>query len=342
MQSQEEKEMASDHPVTISAVICSCAFERRHLLKEAAESLKAQRVPAHEIIVVIDHSEQLLEWAESTLIGVRIVENVCSKGLSGARNTGVQLSTGRVVAYLDDDATAPANWVADLVEAYRDPAVMAAGGSAVPAWPDDRAPAWFPAEFLWIVGCTYRGMPVRPTPIRNLFGCNMSFRREVFSEIGGFHDAIGRLSDVPLRSCEETEFCIRMTEADPAWKILYLPDLPVRHTVAPHRRSFAYFISRCYNEGLSKAVVTKLSNLDQSLSDERSYVIRTLPLGFISGLRDGLVRFRLSGLQRAAAIVAGLGVTTAGYLWSLWSLRREGNLKTETRLDPIMSGGVGD
>ncbi len=326
--------------VTISAVICSCDFERRNLLGDAVESLRRQSVPARDIIVIIDHSDRLLTWARKNLSAAEVVENSCSKGLSGARNCGFQVSRGSVVAYLDDDATAPMNWIADLAHAYRDPAVMAAGGSADPAWPDSEMPAWFPPEFLWIVGCTYRGMPTEQTAIRNLFGCNMSFRSEVFSAIGGFHDAIGRLSDVPLRSCEETEFCIRLAEHDADWKILYLPYLPVRHTVAPHRCRFRYFISRCYNEGLSKAVVTRLSNLDQSLSDERGYAFRTLPKGFFEGLSDAVLHGRLNGLQRAFAIVAGLGVTTAGYLWSLWSLRRHRDLKNDTHFEPILPAGA--
>ncbi|MDH3658929.1 MAG: glycosyltransferase [Alphaproteobacteria bacterium] len=329
--------------VTISAVICSCDFERRACLRNAIASLRAQSVTPFEIIAVIDHNDQLFRSVKNGFPDIRVVENVCSKGLSGARNTGVQMSGGSVVAFLDDDATGPDNWIAALSEAYRDPAVMAAGGSAIPSWPDGSPPAWFPPEFNWIVGCTYRGMPTKATATRNLFGCNMSFRRDVFRQIGGFHDAMGRLSDMPLRSCEETEFCIRLTDHDPHWAVLYLPDLPVQHVVAPHRCKFGYFVSRCYNEGLSKAVVTRLSGVDRSLADERSYVVRVLPRAVLEGFKDGVLRGRISGFLRALAIITGLGVTTIGYAYSLWTLRRRRDLTLQARahLEPVRTQGAG-
>ena len=71
-----------------------------------------------------------------------------------------------------------------------------------------------PREFNWVVGCTHRGMPSTTAPVRNLIGCNMSFRREVFSRIGGFRDQIGRVGARPS-GCDETELYSPMA-IDPA------------------------------------------------------------------------------------------------------------------------------
>ena len=51
-----------------------------------------------------------------------------------------------------------------LVSAYRDPDVLGAGGWIIPAW-QLGMPAWFPEEFLWVVGCSYRGLPMHVTII---------------------------------------------------------------------------------------------------------------------------------------------------------------------------------
>ena len=48
-------------------------------------------------------------------------------------------------------------------------------------------------ELDWIVGCTYTGQPTEQAEVRNLMGCNMSFRREVFERVGGFAEEIGRI-----------------------------------------------------------------------------------------------------------------------------------------------------
>lgn len=60
--------------------------------------------------------------------------------------------------------------------AYDAPRVMGVGGSIVPRWESAR-PGWMPRKLDWVVGGTYRGMPATTAPVRNLIGCNMSFRR---------------------------------------------------------------------------------------------------------------------------------------------------------------------
>ncbi|MDX6197452.1 MAG: hypothetical protein QOJ79_603, partial [Actinomycetota bacterium] len=77
--------------------------------------------------------------------------------------------------------------------------------------------------------------------------------------------------------------------------------------------TWRYFRRRCYAEGISKAVVAGLTGSDAALASERTYVRRTLPAGVARGLAAA-VRGDVSGLVRAAAIVAGLVVTSAGYL----------------------------
>lgn len=67
---------------------------------------------------------------------------------------------------------------------------------------DARQP-WLPREFMWTVGCSYRGLPTFPTAIRTPIGDNMSFRRSAFTQAGPFTEGIGRLGTTPL-GCEET------------------------------------------------------------------------------------------------------------------------------------------
>ena len=91
----------------ISVVICAYTEDRWGDLVEAVESVQAQAGCVDlETIVVIDHNPSLLERAGRSLAGVRVTENVEGRGLSGARNSGVALATGDVVAFMDDDAVA--------------------------------------------------------------------------------------------------------------------------------------------------------------------------------------------------------------------------------------------
>jgi glycosyltransferase involved in cell wall biosynthesis/GT2 family glycosyltransferase len=302
---------ANSRVPTISVLICAYTAERLPRIAAAIDSLRAQTVPAHEIVLAIDHAPELAAECRRRWPDLRVVENEEQQGLSGARNSGVAECEGEVVAFLDDDAVAAPDWLARLGQDYLDPAVLGVGGAIHPAWEEGRPP-WFPPEFDWVVGCTHSGMPRERQTVRNLVGANMSFRRAVLDEVGGFRHELGRIGTIPS-GCEETDLCIRIGQRWPDGQILYDPLAAVDHFVPASRGKRAYFSSRCRGEGRSKAVLAGLVGSESGLEAERSYVRRTLPLGFLRGLGDAL-RGDPSGLARAAMLVAGLFSTSRGYL----------------------------
>ena len=216
---------------------------------------------------------------------------------------------GDIIVFLDDDAIAQPGWLSALMRPYGDPNVIGVGGRAEPGWAT-RRPPWWPGEFDWVVGCTYTGM--EPGTVRNLQGCNSSYRRDLF-EIGGFASHIGRSARhrLPL-AAEEAEFCIRAVKARPRGVFVYDDQALMVHRVPPARQSFSYFRTRCLSEGLSKALVTKSVGVGAGLATERRYSTVTLPVGMLRGLRRG-ARGDWAGLLRAGAIIVGLMYTTLGY-----------------------------
>jgi len=297
---------------SVSVVICAYTDARWDELVAAVRSVQAQETPVLETVLVIDHHPALQERAAREIPGVVLVENVEQRGLSGARNSGVRVARGDVIAFMDDDAWADPAWWSHLAAAYADPTVMAAGGAILPSWERGR-PSWFPREFDWVIGCTYLGMPETRAAVRNMIGCNMSFRRDAFVEVGGFSHGIGRIGTRPLGG-EETEFCIRAQRRWPHRVIIYEPAAVVNHRVPAARGTVRYFRSRCYAEGLSKAAIAKLVGSGSALSTERGYAVRTLGGGVARNLADAVRGKGLTGLRRAAAIVLGLAATTTGYV----------------------------
>lgn len=302
----------------VSVVVCAYTLDRWDDLQAAIDSLRQQSVLPREIIVVIDHNARLFQRACEQWPDHVVLENAEAQGLSGARNTGVAAATGEVIAFLDDDAAAQPDWIERMLAAYRESGASGVGGAIEPKWEAGR-PRWFPEEFDWVVGCTYRGMPAGRARVRNLIGANMSFRRELLDAAGGFQTDMGRIGTRPL-GCEETELCIRGSQKARGAFYLYDPAVAVRHTVPRGRGTWRYFASRCYSEGLSKAHVSDLVGADAGLASERTYTMRTLPLGVARGLGDAL-RGDGHGLVRAAAILAGLAITSAGYARGLLARR---------------------
>lgn len=303
---------ATRPPATV--VICAYTSRRLNVLQAAAAAVLEQLREGDELLVVIDHNDQLLNAAREAIADdtgrARVVANEERAGLSGARNAGIAAARGELVVFLDDDAVPRPGWLGQITEAFADPGVIGTGGVAAPAWETSR-PAWLPDEFLWVVGCSYRGLSELPAQIRNPIGANMAFRRTILRETGGFTDGIGRVGRVPL-GCEETEFSIRATR-ESGGRILQQPAAVVDHLVTADRMRLRYFLSRCWAEGISKAFVATLTGSDAALASERRYTTRTLPAGVVAGLRDG-IRGDRAGFGRAAAIICGLAITVAGYI----------------------------
>lgn len=301
--------LASAKP-TVSVLLCAYSSARWPLLCEAIGSVRAQTRLPEEVLLVVDHNPDLLARARAEFPDVRCLENQAARGLSGARNTGVQHATGDVVAFLDDDARANPDWLAAIVAEYADPGVVGTGGPVDSDWSEAR-PRWFPREFEWVVGCSYQGSATATVAIRNPIGANMSFRREAFGA-GGFNADLGRIGRTPL-GCEETEFAIR-AQAETGGTILHVAGARVEHLVTPERATWRYFYSRCWAEGLSKASVAVVAGSFDALSSERAYVAHVLPGGVARGLGEA-ARGDASGILRSSAIVAGLALTAAGYAW---------------------------
>ncbi|GGY00361.1 glycosyltransferase family 2 protein [Streptomyces anandii] len=306
----------------ISVVICVYTEDRWEDILAAVSSVRAQSRPALETLLVVDHNQALLErltkeYEESgdhPRAGgpVRVVANAGPRGLSAGRNTGIAASRGEVVAFLDDDAVAERDWLRRFAEGYADPRVMAVGGRTEPVWASGRRPAWFPEEFDWVVGCSYRGLPPGRVRVRNVLGGNASFRRTAFDAAGGFATGIGRDGDKRPLGCEETELCIRLTRARPDAVLLIDDRAVIHHRVPGAREHFRYFRTRTWAEGLSKALVARSVGADKGLESERRYTTRVLPAGVARGLRDALLA-RPGGAGRAGAIVAGVLTAAGGY-----------------------------
>jgi O-antigen biosynthesis protein len=308
---------SSSGKLSLSVVTCTYSRSRTPRLEELMHALGSQTVPAHEVIVVVDHNPDLLPELRARLPDTLIIPNIHDRGLSGGRNTGLERATGDVVVFIDDDATPEPDWLERLGDAYGDPAVIGAGGEVEPAW-DGAMPGWFPPEFGWVVGCGYTGLPRESAEVRNFIGCNMSFRRVDVADAGGFRPDLGRIGLSPV-GCEETEFCIRLMRSNPGRRLLFDPAARVRHFVPRDRMTWAYFRARCYSEGRSKARVARLAGASSALSSERSYVVRTLASAVAANIGRSL-HGEGKAAMRAGAIVAGLALTTAGYAFGRWEL----------------------
>jgi GT2 family glycosyltransferase len=293
--------------------VCCYSTERWQLLLDSIASLRAQSRSLNELIVVVDHNDTLLAQVREAVPDATVIPNRHARGLSGARNSGIEVADCDVVAFVDDDVVVAPDWASHLLAPYTDPAVIGVGGRIVPHF--EAEPRWLPPELDWVVGCTYLGHRASMGPVRNLIGANMSFRREVFDKVGTFRTDLGR-SLANGAGCEETEFCIRAArDGGVMW---YEPAAVVQHFVPRSRVERSYFRARCFGEGMSKAHIARIAGRRQGLASERKYARSTLPRAVMREVVAGLLVRRPGAWLRVYALLSAVVIITAGYLRGLF------------------------
>ena len=258
-------------------------MDRYEDLQEAVDSLLRQTYDDTEIVLVSDGNttvcEQLHEdYGNRETVVVHCLDE--NRGLLGARNAGAEVANGDVVAFIDDDAIADEEWVEQLAEVYETKDVPAAGGKMTPAWVAGK-PEFLPEEFYWLVGVTHRGFG--PTgdselagEVRNTFGSNISFRQDVFLNLGGFDTNIGgRQGDANLQG-GETELCARMCE-EYGYGVYYNPQAEVSHKVFEYRTELGWLLDRAFWQGYSKR---GMEEFVPESSGEESVFLRLLLIEF--------------------------------------------------------------
>lgn len=240
-----------------------------------------------------------------------------NQGISHSRTRGAEIATGDVVAFIDDDAVAEDDWVAELARVYEETDALAVGGHVAPDWVTEK-PDFFPAEFYWLVGCDERGMGEHMEELRNTYGSNISFRREVFLNVGGYDENTGRHGDRHIQA-HEAPVCIRIANKY-GRGVIYNTDAVVHHKLFDYRGDFQWLVFRSFWQGYSKRIMDLL--LPEAKGDKNEY-LRDLMLEFVPERLSDLVRRPSSA--KAKQLVTIFIFTAAvgfGYLYGLIEMDR--------------------
>ena len=178
----------------ISVVVCS--FNGSRTIRDCLEGLTRLQYPNYEVIVVDDGStDQTTSIARGYPFRVISTEN---RGLSAARNTGLEAASGEIVAYIDDDASPDPDWLTYLAATFQEGNFAGVGGPNIP-FPNDGPIAWCIANAPG--GPTH--VLLSDTEAEHIPGCNMAFRKSILQAIGGF----------------DSQFRVAGDDVDACWRI---------------------------------------------------------------------------------------------------------------------------
>ena len=259
----------------VSIVVPSYRTQNCSNLVGAIDSLLCQSYADIEVVVVLHTSKDLhdkIVRAYDGRVRLKVLFERQSLGASAARNIGIRVAQGDVLAFLDDDAVADQKWVENLVDSYKELQAMAVGGKILPLWIPAK-PACFPEELYWLVGATHKDFAEDAVvEVRNVFASNMSFRKEVFEQVGLFNESLGFGSrGKSYVQGSEAEFGLRMT-SKLGKRVIYNPRAVVYHGIPVSKARIGLLLKRSFYQGYSKILLRRMAPSPNAISIEKLHL----------------------------------------------------------------------
>lgn len=220
-------------------------YQRPDCVSTLLDTLLDQTKAPDEIIIIDDspddRTERIVRDLDSEFacrrITLRYRNRTVEASMPGARNEILRTASGDVVCFLDDDVACNPSWLEHLHQTYTDsPGVAAVGGPAIVV-DSERNPASDLVHenrnmnvinrYGEIIELADRWIPDRPIRTDTLSGANMSFKRDVLREVGGFDT---EYKGPAFR--EETDVFAKLLHRN--IRVVYHPDVFVFHFKTEH------------------------------------------------------------------------------------------------------------
>lgn len=226
--------------VEISLVICT--YNRDKYLPEALESIRRQTLPAgkFQLVIVDNNSTDNTARIASDFIAANPHLNVKyafegNKGLSFARNRGIQEADGAIISYVDDDALLSPDYLVEMLNFFTShPQAVGVGGKVIPKYETGAEPAWMNKYLNGFIGRVEHGTEIKKFEegMKYPAGCNMTYTKDVLKQVGGFNNSL------TFRSDDKYIFLKVRAYAD---EVYYVPKAYVHHYIDQHRLELGYF-----------------------------------------------------------------------------------------------------
>jgi len=243
----------------ISLIVCTRnrAESLPACLNSIEQAAVANRAVEVELLIVNNGSTDataavLRAWQRSTSVRCRVLLAE-QRGLSHARNCGLEHATGKIIAFTDDDCTVARDYLTQVERAYATDAGPALRGGRVELGDPRDLPFTIKTDLA----------PQRFTgghPGGFIHGCNLTMSRSALELVGRFDTRLG--AGQPIGAAEDSDFVYRAHRS--GVMVLYDPSIVVFHHHG--RRDFAEvkLLQDVYNLG-NGALYAKHGRRDRKL-----------------------------------------------------------------------------
>lgn len=226
----------------ISVIVCTRDRARKleRCLRHMGESFRG--IDLSWQVVVVDNAstdDTKAVAAEFADVLPLFYVHEAKRGLSHARNRGVSVAEHSIIAFTDDDCLVAPGWLQSILgEFSRHPGLSILGGRVELADPGDYPVAIRDHDHAQAITTADQILTI-------MSGCNLSFRRDVFAEVGRFDTAFGKGKHIG--AAEDLDFLYRALRQGHA--IRYSPAVLVRHAHGRHTPAALQGLAHDYIKG---------------------------------------------------------------------------------------------
>lgn len=235
--------------------ICVCTYKRPLLLDKLLNRLVTQRTDGlfNYSVVIVDNDAA--ESARDTVLKHRGCDRVeiayalePVKNISLARNRSIRISTGELIALIDDDEYPEADWLVNLYKTYDSYGCSGVMGPVFPIF-EENVPYWV-RDLGFLCNKKYKTGAVID---EHLWAGNALISKKVFNSLGKwFEPVFGHAGS------EDNEFFNRALSA--GHKFIWCEEAGVYSVIPRERTTMPYLIRRSLGIGTARYMISNASD----------------------------------------------------------------------------------
>lgn len=228
----------------ISVVVVT--YNRKRLLKRCLDSLLNQNFNKECEIIIIDNgsddgTEEFIKKEYNR--GVKFINNKKRLNLSTCKNLGIEIASGDITAFIDDDCVASNNWLEVIQDSLGNYDIV--GGAVLPIT-QAQFPWWWRSSLDWLIG-------INPKPNKKILpiGSNIAFKKYALEKLQE-DEKYNPIDNNQYLPYAEDNYRVKRA-LTLGFSIKINQDMIVYHYIPRQRLKIAYLIRRSYNDGFAWA-----------------------------------------------------------------------------------------
>lgn len=238
-----EDRQTVDRPASLPCSVIIPSYNSAQTIVECLRSVCSQETTFdYEVIVADSSDDETPAMISACFPRVRLICFEQRTDAGSARNAAIRQARGEILLFTDADCVVPPDWVERMINVHQTCAYPVVGGSVLNGNPESAI-----SLALYIKEFSEYLPNMRSDVVHSLPTCNLSYRREVFEQLGGYDG----------RYFPQEDYLFHWLLGKAGVEIYFDPEISVKHI---HRQQMRAYLRHCYRFGVVTSQVLKVTD----------------------------------------------------------------------------------